>query len=132
MQICDILIEWFLFKCLIHSKCDNCLFAFSTLWFSMLLRIKILSTIKNYSCITSETQSTHKAITNGYIWRNQFENYHKSKQSTFPLIWFLKDHCSPTETPYGYGVFNLKTMKNSSGKIRQLYAYVGTESTLYD
>ena len=70
----------------------------------------------NIHYLTSKTQSTHKAITKWIkinvakklIWLKQFENYHTSKQNTFPVnirvwarIWSLGDNLSPWQKFWG-------------------------------
>ena len=54
----------------------------------------------------------------------KFENYHESKQNTFPVIWYLKYNSSRTQTPYVFKIayhnilFNfLKSPKNNQYQI---------------
>ena len=58
-------------------------------------------------------------IANQLIWLIQFKNiisHDQSKQSTFAVMWYLKDHPSLMETPYTFKImehnilFNLFTM----------------------
>ena len=53
--------------------------------------------------ITSKTQSTHKALLR--MDRNNSKEINlarpiRFKTNTFPVIWYLKDHSSQTQTPY--------------------------------